>query len=67
VQPIESLPLLESEPADGGPDSQLARREWWRPLALTALILLVAEWLVYHRAVLFQLSVEMRRMMKNET
>jgi hypothetical protein len=32
-----------------------AWQEWWRPLAVIALILLVLEWLVYHRSRLFQL------------
>ncbi len=72
VQPVESLPLLESETAEEGPDAQLARREWWRPLALIALILLMAEWLVYHRAVLFRLwgdtsQVITANMVRNKT
>jgi Ca-activated chloride channel homolog len=28
---------------------ELSRQEWWRPLALLALALLIAEWMVYHR------------------
>jgi Ca-activated chloride channel homolog len=31
-----------------------AQQEWWRPLALTALILLVLEWLVYQRSAVFR-------------
>lgn len=31
-----------------------AYQEWWRPLAVGALILLVIEWLVYHRSTVWQ-------------
>lgn len=31
------------------PDSQPSRAEWWWPLALAALALLAAEWLLFHR------------------
>ncbi len=36
------------------PDLPPAYREWWRPLAAGALVLLVAEWLVYRRSRLFK-------------
>jgi hypothetical protein len=55
VHPVDSLPLLESGGAGEERGLQQARREWWRPLALTALILLIAEWLVYHRSVVLKL------------
>ena len=49
VRPADSLPLSGSgEGAAAG--TQQARREWWRPLAIIALVLLMAEWLVYRRA-----------------
>ena len=36
--------------ADGpGPEPQPTRAEWWWPLALVALALLAAEWLLFHR------------------
>ncbi|NJN94871.1 MAG: hypothetical protein HC875_12620 [Anaerolineales bacterium] len=44
--PAETNPLAASLPP--------AHQEWWRPLALGALILLVIEWLVYQRSVLFK-------------
>ncbi|HSK94345.1 MAG TPA: BatA and WFA domain-containing protein [Candidatus Angelobacter sp.] len=35
--------------SDGAPASQPTRSEWWWPLALGALALLGAEWLLFHR------------------
>ena len=59
VRPAEALPLAGVEGAGEGDRPQRvpllagqARREWWRPLAWTALALLVVEWLVYQRAAL---------------
>ncbi|MEJ2556765.1 MAG: VWA domain-containing protein [Anaerolineae bacterium] len=46
---------------------QQARREWWRPLALVALLLLTAEWLVYQRAALARLWRETRQVMISKT
>ena len=34
---------------EGGPPAQPTRAEWWWPLALAALALLAAEWLLFHR------------------
>ena len=55
VRPAEALPVLGTGEAATDEAPQRARREWWRPLALIALILLVIEWLVYHRASLARL------------
>jgi hypothetical protein len=55
VQPAETLPVLGEGAATGDAPQQQARREWWRPLALIALALLLAEWLVYQRASLVRL------------
>ncbi|MBE7471692.1 MAG: hypothetical protein DPW09_40035 [Anaerolineae bacterium] len=38
-----------------------AHQEWWRPLALAALILLVIEWLVYQRSMLFRYWALLRK------
>ncbi len=38
-----------------------AHQEWWRPLALSALILLVIEWLVYQRSVLYRYWTLLRK------
>ncbi|MFN2226678.1 MAG: VWA domain-containing protein, partial [Anaerolineae bacterium] len=56
LKPAETLPLpgLDAEGAKGA-EAQRAQREWWRHLAWLALILLLAEWLVYHRAALVTL------------
>ncbi|MDY7039280.1 MAG: BatA and WFA domain-containing protein [Chloroflexota bacterium] len=50
IAPQEEMPLLSEEAGVVGPTAaERARREWWRPLAASALALLVVEWLVYHR------------------
>ncbi|MBX3000907.1 MAG: VWA domain-containing protein [Caldilineaceae bacterium] len=38
-----------------------SRQEWWRPLALLALALLVAEWMVYHRGAVGRIVDGVRR------
>jgi Ca-activated chloride channel family protein len=58
VRPAETLPLLGLGEEEGALRPQQARREWWRPLALVALLLLTAEWLVYQRAALVRLWME---------
>jgi H+/Cl- antiporter ClcA len=40
---------------------QQARREWWRLLAFAALGMIIAEWLVYHRATLARVWVTIGR------
>ncbi len=55
LKPADNLPGLAAQEAPGGAAAQLARREWWRPLALLALGLLIGEWLVYQRAGLVRL------------
>jgi hypothetical protein len=42
------LAALGGPPAAGG-EAGIARDEWWIPIALLALLLLLAEWLVYER------------------
>jgi hypothetical protein len=56
--PAGSLPLTETAEGTGEASEEpdrMARREWWRALALAALILLLIEWLVYHRATVARL------------
>jgi Ca-activated chloride channel homolog len=55
IQPLENLPVIGDEGSAGEQAPQQARQEWWRLLAFTALILLVAEWLVYNRTTLARL------------
>ena len=55
IQPAESLPLLEGASDGEATTTRQARREWWRPLAAIALVILVIEWLVYNRATLSKL------------
>jgi Ca-activated chloride channel family protein len=57
VHPADSLPLAGTGTGGeaGSEPERRARREWWRPLATVALALLVAEWLVYHRATVARL------------
>jgi Ca-activated chloride channel family protein len=61
VHPAQTLPLLGVGEEEAALRSQQARREWWRPLALVALLLLTAEWLVYQRAALARLWREMQQ------
>jgi Ca-activated chloride channel family protein len=61
VRPAQTLPLLGLGEEEGALRPQQARREWWRPLALVALLLLTAEWLVYQRAALARLGMEMQQ------
>jgi Ca-activated chloride channel family protein len=61
VRPAETLPLLGVGEEEAAQRPQQARREWWRPLALAALALLTAEWLVYQRAALVRLWTEMQQ------
>jgi hypothetical protein len=46
---------------------QQSRHEWWRLLALAALAVLTAEWVVYQRATISRLWGEVREMVTRET
>ncbi|UCC63331.1 MAG: BatA and WFA domain-containing protein [Anaerolineae bacterium] len=61
VRPAEALPLAGMEGTGEGERPQQARREWWRPLALAALTLLMIEWLVYQRAALVRIWTRVKR------
>jgi len=66
VAPASELPLAGTEEtADSGTPLQ-ARREWWRPLAFAALLLLAAEWGIYQRATLVRLWVGLRGRLRAE-
>jgi Ca-activated chloride channel family protein len=60
VRPAETLPLVGAGGAEEGERPQQARREWWRPLVWIALVLLMIEWLVYHRASVARLWQRMK-------
>jgi hypothetical protein len=61
LKPRGSLSLAGNEAGGGdGAPERGARREWWRPLAWLALAVLVAEWLVYHRATVARLWGKVR-------
>jgi hypothetical protein len=55
LNPADNLPALQTQDGQLGAAAQRSLREWWRPLALLALGLLVGEWLVYQRAALARL------------
>ena len=56
IAPREELPLPGAEASTTGPIApEQAHREWWRPLVAIALLILIAEWLVYHRGTLAQI------------
>jgi len=56
LRPAEDLHLQGAAGEAGEEASLRARREWWRPLAYVALLVLVVEWAVYQRAVLARLA-----------
>jgi hypothetical protein len=64
LEPVGSLVLGTGEEEGRGAPSTTdgARREWWRPLALVALLVLFLEWLVYYRATLARLWARARTM-----
>jgi Ca-activated chloride channel homolog len=55
LKPAGNLPGLSLQDAQTSTGAQQAMREWWRPLAMLALGLLVGEWLVYQRGALARL------------
>ncbi len=55
IKPVETLSQFAGGVAGESQQNQQARREWWRPLAWLALVVLVVEWLVYQRATLMKL------------
>lgn len=55
IAPSESLPIDSSTSAGAALRLQQGSREWWRWLAFAALLLLLLEWLVYHRPALSRL------------
>lgn len=55
ISPLDNLPGIESQAGGASAGAQAGQREWWRWLALAALLLLAAEWLVYQRAALRRL------------
>ncbi len=50
IEPAGQLAVSGLGPNGTGENTQQAQREWWRPLAWLALLLIVLEWLVYQRA-----------------
>jgi Ca-activated chloride channel family protein len=55
LEPAQTLPVAGLTGGQGAEASQGLKREWWRLVALIALLLLVLEWLVYHRPTLAML------------
>jgi hypothetical protein len=64
IAPRSDLVLAgDRNPSSPGAVQPPAYREWWRPLALMALAVLMLEWLVYQRSALLEyLSVLRRRL-----
>jgi hypothetical protein len=66
LEPKGDLSLAGGEGGEAGAEAARGtRREWWRPLALIALIVLFAEWLVYYRAEVVRLWVRARAVLAN--
>jgi hypothetical protein len=60
IAPADSLPLGGAEAGEAAAGAGQARREWWRPLALLALLVLMVEWFIYQRAALARLRDEIK-------
>jgi Ca-activated chloride channel family protein len=56
LRPAEALALQGAAGEAGGEAALRARREWWRPLAYAALVVLLVEWTVYQRAAVARLA-----------
>lgn len=62
INPADNLPITGIQSSSSQPTEEMrARREWWRFLALIALIILMIEWLVYQRPALAFLSDKLRQ------
>ena len=59
LKPADDLPGALASQTASGEQARQSRHEWWRPLALAALILLTLEWAVYHRPALARLRGEL--------
>ena len=55
IQPADNLALLTGSAAENTETVQPAKQIIWRPFAITALVLLLLEWFIYHRATLSRL------------
>jgi len=64
LTPAETLPGIESTNTGAEAQDQ-AHREWWRLLALAALGVLLAEWLLFNRAGLVRLRDRIRDRIQN--
>lgn len=69
IQPLDNLPGVEVQAGQASGGAEAGQREWWRWLAVAAVLLLVAEWLVYQRAALrrlFDSAVSLRRVIRKD-
>ena len=58
--PLDNLPGVEAGTDPGAGAAEAGKQEWWRTLAGLALLLLLAEWLVYQRAAVRRLWDSLR-------
>lgn len=65
IKPLGQLSIGSDENTSDELTLNQSKRIFWRPLAIAALILLVAEWLVYHRGTLSKLWLGLTRKEKN--
>lgn len=65
IKPLGQLSIGSGEDTSDELILNQSKRIFWRPLAIAALILLVAEWLVYHRGTLSKLWLGLTRKEKN--
>ncbi|MEJ2759070.1 MAG: hypothetical protein P8046_11365, partial [Anaerolineales bacterium] len=61
IKPLGQLELSGLESSSNDLSLNQSKRIFWRPLAITALALLSAEWLVYHRGTLSKIWIGLNR------
>ncbi len=66
IHPNETLSVINRATGTKDNHPQQAHKEWWQPLTAIVLIILLIEWLVYHRATLSKLRNLISRNVKSE-
>ncbi len=66
ILPAEELKLGGGEAGADDEVAMRARKEWWRPIAYAGLVVLLMEWVVYHRAVVVRVVAWVREWGRRE-
>lgn len=65
LEPADALPVAGIEAATAAAGGETTEKDWWRLLATLALGMIIAEWLVYHRATVRMLTDGLTRRLKS--